>query len=482
MPPTSQSQHGPDPSDSHARHSIEPRPDRQSRPDRQPDVQRGLFDDAVPEAKPELVTFTVTRLHTEIKRSLSRFGQFVVTGEAHGVRHRGNVYFKLKERASQISVVVPASKVRYCHVREGEAVAVTGMLDTNSATGDMSIRADSVLPIGDGPVGELLERTRARLRADGLFDRPRLTRPLLPQRVVVVCGTDAAVKHDFQVITETRYPGYPIYFVTATQTTSSSILEGFERALAVPGVDVIVLARGGGDATQLLPYSDEYLCRAIASSPVHVMTAIGHENDRPICDDVADQRAPTPTAAAQLVIPERRVLESRLDSERAHQRQVLRTRTATNRTSIDRHASRRHHIPVQRVAEAGRRLNAVQRANILPLRVANLRADLLRVDPAGRIRSRVDLDVRLLSALAPTPPSLEASRSRLAVVTAQLSAVDPRRVLDRGYAIVRHADGRIVRDATAVTGDEVLLVTLATGTINVVTTQTMKPLDNPEST
>jgi exodeoxyribonuclease VII large subunit len=449
------------------------------------DSQRGLFDDMVAsedQAKPGVVTFTVTRLHTEIKRSLSRFGQFVVTGEAHGVRDRGNIYFKLKERASQISVVVPSGKSRYCHVRDGDAVAVTGMLHVNSATGEMVIRADSVLPLGDGPVAELLERTRQRLRADGLFDRTRISRPRLPQRVVVVCGTDAAVKHDFQVITENRYPGFPVHFVTATQTTSSSILEGFERALAVPGVDVIVLARGGGDATQLLPYSDEYLCRAIAASSVHVVTAIGHENDRPICDDVADERAPTPTAAAQLVIPERRQLEAELDSERLRQRQALRARSAIYRTMIERNASRRQHVPMQRITEAGLRLNSVQRSHILPVRVAHLRTDLLRSDPSASIRKRVQSEQHRVRTTAPKPPSLTPSSSRLAIVSAQLRAVDPRRVLERGYAIVRRSDGTIVRDPAVVTDDDVLHVTLAAGTLDVTPLFSTSPHPTSEST
>jgi exodeoxyribonuclease VII large subunit len=422
----------------------------------------------------EVKSLTVTRLHHEMKRALSGLGKVAVTGEVHDVRvQRSITYFMLKERASQVSVTVLQSKARWCHVVAGETVVVTGMVDTVQASGRLTFLADSVVPVGAGAVAAMIERTREALRADGILDRPRRALPLLPKRVVVVCGNEAAVKHDFQTITDQRFKGYPVQYVVANQSSAESLVDGLERAVRVPGVEVIVFARGGGDGTQLLPYSDETLCRAIAACLLPVVTAIGHEVDTPLCDEVSDRRAPTPTAAAMMVIPDREQLDGMLRSQSdACRVRMVQLREAAV-VSVAHRNERLRAAPLRRVQGANHTLQSVSWPSALTGRIASVTAALAYAVPGDRLTHRLrESEYRLaMVGNRVAPPSTVAVTHQLAALRVRVDSFSPKQVLQRGFAVVRDAStGQVVRDVTMVAVGDELEVTVAGGSLRVVVT------------
>ena len=190
-----------------------------------------------------------------------------------------------------------------------------GTLVWGNDRGQLLLEAEEVTPIGEGAVAAMIAETRSRLAAEGLLDRPRKSIPRLPRVIGVLCGADAAVRKDIESVVAARFPGYPLAVEETTVSgpgAAVSIIDALQRLSLRPEVDVVVLARGGGDATALLPWSDEELCRAVAACPLPVVSAIGHESDRPLCDEVADQRFGTPSMAAHAVVPDREGLREDL--------------------------------------------------------------------------------------------------------------------------------------------------------------------------
>jgi exodeoxyribonuclease VII large subunit len=275
-------------------------------------------------------------------------------------------------------------------------VHVFGRPELYEARGVFRLRALGIEPVGLGAVLAGIERLKRTLAAEGLFavERKRAL-PLFPRRIGLLTGTDAAAKRDFLTAVAARFPAAQVVVAeTYVQgPPAPAAIEGTLRALAgEPEVDVIVLARGGGSFDDLLPFSDERVVRALAASPVPVVSAVGHEQDTPLSDLVADARASTPTAAARLVVPDEEELRERLER--------LRERLAN---------------------DAGRIVERAQR---------DLAAD----------RDRLARAPALL---------IERKRAWLDAAAGRLRALSPRATLERGYAIVR-SDDEVVRSAAAV--------------------------------
>ena len=285
------------------------------------------------------------------------------------------------------------------------------------------------MPVGAGAVAAAITEA-ARLAADGLLARARLPLPRLPGRIGVICGSDAAVRADIESVVMARFAGYPMLFREVTVSgpgAADAMIRALDDVGSTAGVDVVILARGGGDAAQLLPFSDEDLCRAICRSRVPVVAAIGHEGDRPLCDEVADHRFGTPSLAAAAVVPDRRALEAEIAAALARGAAVL-----------DR-----------RFADAKRRLESIDRDRAVEIGVARAAERLAR---AG---ARLEL-------LHPAP-RLATAVEKLAGARLQMEALSPARVLDRGYAVVRGSDGRVLRDANDVAAGDRMTVVLARG-------------------
>lgn len=374
---------------------------------------------------------SLVRLSAELGRAAAAVGRVAVEGEAvRPSQHPGGVYFTLRDRAAQVSVRCPASRLARCHVTAGERVLVTGSLQWLTDRGQLQLVAEEVVPVGAGAIAALVEEVRARLAADGLLARPRRRLPRLPAVGGVVCGAEAAVRKDIESVVAARFPGYPVEFVETNVSgpgAATAVIAALQALDARPEVEVVVLARGGGDAAQLLPFSDEELCRAVAAARTPVVTAIGHEGDRPLCDEVADLRCATPSLAAAAVVPARAELEAALDGLLARAVEAL---------------GRRQEHAVGRLA----------------------RVDPARALVAGLATARGRCD-RAAERLALVHPSRRAgwAAERLAAARRHVEALSPVRVLERGYAVVRDADGRVVRDPAAVAAGARVDVEVARG-------------------
>src|SRR5579875_3729497 len=260
---------------------------------------------------------SLVRLAGEIAAAVSEVGLVAVEGEVYRptTTMAGRTYFTLRDRVAQISVFFSSRSARRCRAVAGERVSVVGQLIWVNERGQLLLEAVEVTPVGAGAVAAMIAEARARLAADGLLDRPRRPIPSLPRAIGVVCGADAAVRRDIESVVGAQFPGYPVVFCETYVSgpgAAASIVEALEALCQQPEVDVVVLARGGGDPTALLAWSDEELCRAVAAAPVPVVSAIGHGSDHPLCDEVADLACPTPTYAAQRVVPDKSAIYKQL--------------------------------------------------------------------------------------------------------------------------------------------------------------------------
>jgi exodeoxyribonuclease VII large subunit len=403
---------------------------------------------------------TLVRLSGEIARALGTVGRIAVEGEVHRptTSRGGWVFFTLRDRAAQIDVKVPSGNVRRCRAVHGERVSVVGNLQWSNDRGQVHLVAEEVVPVGAGAIASLIAATRSTLAAEGLLDRPRRRLPLLPAAIGVVCGSEAAVRKDIESVAAARFPGYPLSFEETTVSgpaASMGIVDALAAVVTRPGVEVVIVARGGGDAPSLLPWSTEEVCRAVAACPVPVVSAIGHEGDRPLCDEVADLRCGTPSLAATTVIPDRAGLYAALDGLLAQAGVALEGR----------------------VSEAGRRLAGVDLPRALGqgmdrgaarLIAAGLR--LSAVHPAAALRA---CRVRLASPdwRRPTWETLARAEGRLGAEGRHLRTLSPARTLERGYAVVTGPDGLVVRRASSLrTGDQIA-VRLASGRVGAAVTE-----------
>lgn len=375
---------------------------------------------------------SLVRLSGELGRAAAAVGRIAVEGEAvRPSQHPGGVYFTLRDRAAQVTVRCPGNRLARCHVRAGERVLVTGSLQWLTDRGQLQLVAEEVVPVGAGAIAALVAEVRARLDADGLLARPRRPLPLLPTVIGVVCGVEAAVRKDIESVVAARFPGYPVEFVETNVSgpgAAAAVTAALQALDARPEVEVIVLARGGGDAAQLLPFSDEELCRAVAAARTPVVTAIGHEGDRPLCDEVADLRCGTPSLAAAAAVPSRAELDAAVDGLLARAADTV----------------------VRRQASAADRLARVDPARAL---VAGM---------ATAARNRCERAAARLALVHPARRTAWASE-RLAAARRHVEALSPVRVLERGYAVVRDADGHVVREAAAVAPGQVLEIEVARG-------------------
>ncbi|MGH9123873.1 MAG: exodeoxyribonuclease VII large subunit [Acidimicrobiales bacterium] len=420
-------------------------------------------------------TVTLVKLSAEIARQLAPVGRISVEGEVYQPNRTGGgrLYFTLRDRRAQVKVACPQGRASRCRAVAGERVRVVGTLTWASDWGYLQLVAEAVTPVGEGAVAAMIAESRDRLRADGLLDRPKRPIPVLPRAIGVVCGTEAAVRKDIESVVASRFPGYPVRFEEAFLTGASapvSIMDALGRLLADWRVEVVVLARGGGDATQMLPFSDEELCRAMCDSRVPVVSAIGHEGDRPLCDEVADLRCATPLGAAAAVVPDRRALEADLRVRR----QAYSDRFARRVTDADRRVAA---IDVGGAAREG--------AAKATARLERCRERLVWAHPRRHLAEAS----RRLAAIDPRAPALRAVSSggsrlqaldwrrrvcdqvaradgRLAADARHLEALSPDRVLERGFAVVRDQAGAVVRRASSVAPAVRIDVQLAEGRLS----------------
>jgi exodeoxyribonuclease VII large subunit len=397
----------------------------------------------------------LVRLAGEIARQLADIGRVAVEGEVYRPQtyRAGRTYFTLRDRAAQMPVSFPARAARRCRAVDGERVLVVGTLVWGNDRGQLILEAEEVVPIGEGAVAAMIAETRARLEVEGFLDRPRRRVPRLPRVIGVLCGSEAAVRKDIESVVAARFPGYPLDVEETTVSgpgAALSIIDALRRLSSRPEVDVVVLARGGGDATALLPWSDEELCRAVAACGVPVVSAIGHEADRPLCDEVADLRCGTPSIAAHAVVPDRRQLDAEL---------------AGFITAAARNLDRRAEMGGERLARvevSGALAAGLERASSR-LRHAADRLGWAYPGPnVESCRRRLDrCDWR-----RPMAAQVQSSRGRAEALGRHARSLSPQHVIERGFAVVRRLDGTVVRGPEEVGLGELVELTVARGHIS----------------
>lgn len=366
----------------------------------------------------ERKVYPVAAFNRRLATYVGRVRDVWVEGEVSEFRTNAawaNVFLTLKDSGSGACLPVTMQRRRFDAITpapvEGERVQALGRLQLYEARGELSFRVTAVERVGAGDHAAALERLRQRLAADGLF-APERKRPLprFPRGVGLVTGVDAAARGDVVAAIETRFPAVRLV-VAETRVQGpgapSAIVTALRRLASCDGVDVVIVARGGGSFEDLLPFSDERVVRAVAASPVPVISAVGHEQDEPLCDLAADRRAPTPTAAARLVVPDLDELRASLGRAR------------------------------QRLGQGTERL---------------LARDTTRLD---RARERLT---------AAAPLYVERRRATLDRSAARLQALSPRATLARGYAIVRSATA-VVRDAETLAPGAGIEIELARGAL-----------------
>jgi exodeoxyribonuclease VII large subunit len=441
--------------------------------------------------------FAVTELVRAARLSLeTRFGDVRVEGEVSGLRRSGpgHLYFCLKDGESQIDCVLfsrEASRLRFT-VADGQLVRCRGRLTIYEGRGKFQFSVLALEPAGAGLLALAFEELKRKLTAEGLF-APERKRPLpfLPRRIGVVTSAGGSVIQDIVRVAHRRYPVPILLAPTPVQGEGAalSIAAALRAVSAVPDVDVVILARGGGSADDLWCFNDERLARAIAACRVPVVTGVGHETDFTIADFVADRRAPTPSAAAEISVPvaadlllELQVLGRRLARGtlgEIRSCRLLLERMQRRLPSPRRTVEQRRQALDDLTGRAQTALRTAVRRNRELLR--GLEARLLRAHPQRRIADQrttlAQLERRLGVAAA---ARLSSRRRALEALTAKLATLSPLSVLDRGYSLSRRPDGSVVTLASAMQPGEALQVRFRDGEVatrveNVALTPGKKP-------
>jgi exodeoxyribonuclease VII large subunit len=371
-----------------------------------------------PGAADERKVYSVSAFNRRLAGYVGRVRDVWVEGEVAELRRNpawATVFLTLKDARTGACLSATMQRGRFDRIEpplaEGERVQANGGLQVYEARGELSFRVATLERVGAGDHAARLAELRRKLAAEGLFAAGRKRRlPRFPRAVGLLTGADAAARGDVVAAITTRYPAVRLV-VAETRVQGpyavGAITSTLARLAACDGVDVVILARGGGSFEDLLPFSDERVVRAVAACPVPVVSAVGHEQDEPLCDLAADVRAPTPTAAARLVVPD-------LDELRAGLGRARERLAAGARRALERNRGR-----------------------------------------LARSRERLTAAPGLL---------FERRRAALDRSAARLQALSPGATLARGYAIVRTADG-VLRDASWVAEGGRIEVELARGAL-----------------
>ena len=384
----------------------------------------------------------LTRYIEQALLATPQLRQVWVSGEVSSATHHpSGIYFTLKDKVGKAALpaVVWKSQIPELETKPqvGTEVLVFGKIAVYAPHGKYQFQAQQVLPLGEGLQALRLQRLKQRLAAEGLFDRERKRAlPAYPQTIAVVTSPTAAAWGDIERSLLARNPGVLVLFSPATvqgENAPTSIERAISRVAIDGRAEVLILARGGGASEDLSCFNSEIVVRAIAECPVPVVTGIGHDRDESLADLVADARATTPTAAAMLVVPD---LQDEID---AHLGRIDRLQVAMQRVAIERQSQ-----------------------------LDRLRLRCERIKPDRQLALEIDrlngLQQRLQRAIAAKLQIVSQQQSHL---RERCQTLDPRLVLQRGYALVRQTNGTLVRDSDRLVVGEELAIQLGRGRVKV---------------
>ena len=427
--------------------------------------------------------YSVTEILRAARLTLeSRFAEIRVEGEVSGLKRSGpgHLYFCLKDDEAQLDCVLfsrEAARLKFS-LEEGMAVRCRGRLTLYEARGRFQMSVADIEPTGAGVLALAFEQLKQRLEAEGLFDQAR-KRPLpfLPRRLGVVTSPQGAVVRDIIRIAHRRFP-VPILVSPCPvqgEGAALAIAAALRRLAAVDDVDVIIVARGGGSLEDLWAFNEEPVARAIVACRVPVISAVGHETDFTIADFVADLRAPTPSAAAELAIPVEEDLRAELALLQRRGGRALAESVRAARHGIERLRGRLGD-PRRLLDERRQRLDeSIERGRrVLARRLTAARAELSAVDnrlhrahPQRRVlEQRAALAAVRHRLEATLRPALVARRHAIEAAGGKLQALSPVRVLERGFSLTQRADGRLITTAADVAPGERVHVRLRDGSFD----------------
>lgn len=421
---------------------------------------------STPTDTPTRDVYTVSRLNAEARAVLEgSFPLLWVEGEISNLARpaSGHWYFSLKDSAAQVRCAMFRQRNQMLRFKpqDGMHVLIRARISLYEGRGEFQLIAEHMEEAGSGALQRAFEMLKLRLQNEGLFDAAR-KRPLprLPRRIGVITSPTGAAIRDILTVLSRRFPSIPvvIYPVPVQGTgAGEQIAAAIRRAGERAECDVLIVGRGGGSLEDLWAFNEEVVARAIHASPLPIVSAVGHEIDFTIADFVADMRAPTPSAAAELLSPDREEMRTQLLQQRIRLARSFQRQMRHKRQQLDALHKRLKH-PGRRLQEIAQRLDEMEqrlgRASHHLLRhagsrLAALHARLERHTPLYRVQAlqtrRKELQRRLHGAAA---QHLERLTRRLAQAAHTLDAVSPLATLSRGYAIVTAADGRVLRAAT----------------------------------
>jgi exodeoxyribonuclease VII large subunit len=458
---------------------------------------------------PERRVWTVRALVSAVRSHIEReYSDCWVEGEISNLRipDSGHLYFTLKEESAQIRVVMFRSSAKLLRFRPENGLHVTlrGRITVYEERGELQVSAEFMEPKGAGALQLAFEQLKARLQSEGLFESSRKKPiPPLPQRIGIITSPQGAALRDILNILARRHHSANILIYPAQvqgEAAAGEVMAGLRHfhlaltqaerdASAVEEVEVIIIARGGGSVEDLACFNHEGLARAVANSTIPVISAIGHETDFTIIDFVADLRAPTPSAAAELVIRSRQEIEAQAEEIYRRLERAVRYRLLMARQDLTERAQHGAfarmmdgiHRRQQKLDDQRFRLEKAERQLLQAChrRCETVSGAVRHYDARRRLASvRQQLDAQLANLAAATHTRLLESRGTLERWTASLEALSPVAILNRGYALVFDGEGRLLKDASQVKAGDEVTARLARGRVRsrVTTTDDTEPV------
>lgn len=446
--------------------------------------------------------FTVTDLTKMIKHHLeAEFSLVWVSGEVSNLRlpHSGHCYFTLKDQSSQVRAVIFRSSLQAMRLKPADSLKVVcrGQLTVYEPRGEYQLIIDYLEPLGIGALAQAFEELKARLAAEGLFEaQHKQPLPFLPRRLAVVTSPSGAAIRDFLQIINRRFPNLEVLIYPVRvqgQGAGDEIAAAIQTLNSMPGIDVLVLTRGGGSLEDLWAFNEEKVARAIFHSRIPVISAVGHEIDFTIADFVADLRAPTPSAAAELVVRRQDELHQRLERLQAGLQRQLRLRVEQARERLRLMAARLQD-PRRRVRDLRLRLDdrleQLQRlwANRRLQAAGHLKIAAARLNVAS-VRRRVEQQRLILRQRAQDLKKIfdwlcQHRRRRLEHLQDRLAQLNPTAVLARGYAVAQTwPDLTVLRTSQQTSVGADILVRLHQGALQCKVTQCWpdsEPCESPD--
>ncbi len=419
--------------------------------------------------------YTVSRLNQEVQLALeSGFGMLWLQGELSNFSRpaSGHFYFSLKDSQSQIRCAMFRGKNRYINFepQSGDEVLVRGKLGLYSARGDFQLIVEHMEPAGTGKLAAQFEATKKKLQALGWFGQDvKKHLPEMPQRIgVITSSTGAAIKDVLQVLARRCAQAEIIVYPTLVQGAQAApkIAAAINTAGRRNEVDVLLLVRGGGSMEDLWAFNEEKVAKAIYECDLPIVSGVGHEIDVTIADLVADLRAPTPSAAAELATPDDDIIEQQVAATKHLLIKIISTKVSSYNTALQsltarlqtRHPRRLLEDRGQRIDELDERLQLAMRSQIRQhrLQLAQLSTRMRAHSPSHRLinlrTNLLSMERRLNGGIQNT---LNAATNRWKIVTRALDTVSPLATLERGFAVVKHKDKVITNASVLAPGDQI---------------------------